>query len=490
MTSIQDPAPADANLTAPGADGNPPDAVDTRHPVIEILSLAAPTVVTMTSYTLMQAVDQFMVSRIGPDPVYVGAQGNGGLAAFVPIAIVMGIITVINTYVSQNFGAKHPERGPAYTWNGLWICVAAWLLLLPYGYALPFIFEAFFPGHSPHQVELESHYGQILVYGALLTMATRCVAQFFYGMHRPMIVLIAGVIANLINLALNYALIFGEWGMPRLGIAGSAIGTVIATGVELALPMTLFLGPSLNRLYGTRRAWRPSLPHIRDILRIGWPPGLMFGNEMVCWAMFMVGFVGQFGPHHSTAGWIAHRWMSLSFMPAVGISVAVTAMVGKCIGMGRLDLAAKRAWAGLGLALVYMGLCGVAFIVFRRPMIRLFIEQDTDPVVAAELVRLGSMFLIATAAFQLFDAIAMTMSGALRGAGDTVWVGIATVFLSWGLIVGGGLYMVTFHPELESLGPWIAAASYIIILSLVILGRFISGRWKRINLVRPPGSPD
>jgi MATE family multidrug resistance protein len=208
---------------------------------------------------------------------------------------------------------------------------------------------------------------------------------------------------------------------------------------------------------------------------------------MVCWAAFMVGMVGSFGPHHSTAGWIAHRWMSLSFMPAVGISVAVTAMVGKCIGMGRYDLAAKRAWAGLGLALGYMGLCGLCFIVFRRPMIALFIEEQTPPAVAAEVIRLGSMFLIATAAFQLFDAIAMTMSGALRGAGDTVWVGIVTVFLSWSLIVGGGLFLVTFVPQLESLGPWIAASSYIIILSLTILGRFLTGKWKRMTLITTPG---
>src|SRR6185436_9289755 len=204
-----------------------------------------------------------------------------------------------------------------------------------------------FHGHSPGQIALESVYGQILVFGSVLTLATRCVAQFFYGMHRPAVVLVAGVTANVVNLVLNYALIFGLCGLPKMGIAGSAVGTVIATAVELALPMALFLSPAYNKLFQTRRGWRPSRRYLMDILRIGWPPGLMFGNEMVCWAAFMVGMVGHFGPHHSTAGWIAHRWMSLSFMPSVGISVAVTAMVGKCIGMGRHDLAAKRAWAGL-----------------------------------------------------------------------------------------------------------------------------------------------
>src|ERR1043165_2179859 len=113
------------------------------HPLKELMAVAAPTVATMTSYTLMQFVDKFMVSKIGPDPVYVGAQGNGGLSAFVPISIAMGAVTVINTYVSQNLGAGRPERGPAYAWNGMWITLAYWLVLLvPYGFALPRGFAA------------------------------------------------------------------------------------------------------------------------------------------------------------------------------------------------------------------------------------------------------------------------------------------------------------------------------------------------------------
>ena len=80
----------------------------------ELLVVAVPSIATMVSFTSMQFVDKLMVSRIGPDPVYVGAQGNGGLAAFVPVSVAMGILTVINTYVSQNLGAGRPERSPAY----------------------------------------------------------------------------------------------------------------------------------------------------------------------------------------------------------------------------------------------------------------------------------------------------------------------------------------------------------------------------------------
>src|SRR5688500_17597598 len=94
-----------------------------RSALMELLVIAAPSVVTMTSYTAMQFVDAQMVSLIGPGRVYVAAQGNGGMTAFVPIAIVMGALGVINTYVSQNLGAGTPRKGPAYGWSALWIAL-------------------------------------------------------------------------------------------------------------------------------------------------------------------------------------------------------------------------------------------------------------------------------------------------------------------------------------------------------------------------------
>ncbi len=480
------------------------------HAIREMLAIAGPTVAAMTSYTLMTFTDKWLVSHIGPDPIYVGAQGNGGLAAWVPISVAHGLLTMVNTFVAQNMGAGKPERGPAYAWNGFWLAILYWLLILiPLAIAVPFLFEYLAqpsngqPGMDARQATLSAQYGSILLYGAGITLATRAVGQFFYGMHRPGVVMTAGILANIVNLFISCILVYGNGPMPEslglfgrvcssvgvalnvpaMGIAGSAIGTVIATAVELALPLALFLGPKLNRLYATRAAWRPSLTHLKDLSRLGWPGGIMFGNEMICWGFFMVYLVSRFGPEHTTAGWIAHQYMSLSFMPAVGISVAVTALVGKYQGMGRSDIAAARAWLGVKIAMVYMGICAAIFILFPSMLIGLFVDDATDPEQKARLLWLGQKFLIATAAFQLFDAVAMVISGALRGAGDTIIPGIATVVSAWLIIVGGGLAMVTFFPNLESLGAWIAAAAYIAILCLILLARFLSGRWKSIRLV-------
>lgn len=489
-----------------------------RRPLAELLSIALPTVATMTSYTLMQFIDKLMVSRIGPEPIYVGAQGNGGLAAFVPIACMMGFLTVINTYVSQNLGAGRPERAPAYAWTGLWWSLIAAVLLIPYAIFLPDLFAVMRSGAPDPETlaalarrdALAVDYGRILILGAFFTMASRGISHFFYGLHRPWVTLFAGLTGNAINLFLNALLIFGPdplhtgvsvldpvleftanlagaLGIPALGVPGAALATILATVVELSIPLAIFLSPKFNRLYRTRAAWRPSPAHFKDIARIGWPGAAMFGNEMICWAFFMVYLVGEFGPLHSTAGWIAHQYMSLSFMPAVGLSIAVTAVVGRCMGAKRPDEAAHRAWLGVAIALVYMGVCGILFVVFRHQLVGLFIPESTPAADVERVVSLGSKFLIATAAFQLFDAVAMVVSGALRGAGDTVWPGVFTLILSWTIIVGGGLAMTRYFPQLESVGPWIAAATYIGLLATALLVRFLMGSWRSIDLLRNSG---
>ena len=461
--------------------------------IAEMLHVAAPAVGTMLSYTVMQFVDLLIVSHIGGDAI--AAVGNAGVAAFLPAAAMFGVVGVINTFVSQNLGAGTPERGSSYAWNGLWLTVAVWaVVLIPFALCFAQV-QALMRSVMGLEIadsiaHMEVQYGRILVFGMVLTIAARGLSHFFYGVHRPWMVMVAAVVGNAVNVPLTWALVTGAWGAPELGVAGAAIGTVIGSGVEFALLFAMFLSPGFNSAFKTRSAWRVSGKAMGDIWRIGWPAGLMFGNEILCWWVFMSGLIAHFGVVHNTAGFIVLRYMHVSFMPAVGLSMAVTAVVGKYIGRGRHDLAAKRIRLGLGIGLVYMGTCALAMNVFREPAIRLFATwlpiEDTsgaDGFSVDELVSLGSGLLILAAAFQLFDALAIILTGALRGAGDTLFPGIVTVILSWVLIVGLGAVLKEQAPGLGSYGPWIGAASYIIVLSVVMLGRYWSGAWRRIDLL-------
>lgn len=485
--------------------------------LLEMIRLAAPTVATMASYTLMQFMDGMMVAHMQPaSPDYIAAQGNGGIWAWTPISILAGCIGVVSTYVSQNLGAGQPQRGSAYAWAGLWISLGYWLaLLLPFALLLPWIFGTVFPllgaELPPRVIDLQTQYAQVMLAFAPFALFTRVMAQYFYGLHRPMVVFAAAIAGNLVNLMGNSLLIYGpsvpqtgwavlDWwfgmtsalaaglGLAPMGVLGAAIATVAGSAVEMLVPLAVFLSPKFERAYGTRSAWRPSGGHVRDILKLGWPAALMHGNEMICWAIFMTVLAGGFGPDHNAAAWIALRYMHLSFMPAVGISFAASAMVGKAMGAGDPAEAARRAWLSVGVTMAYMGACAVAFVAFREPLVGLFVAEDLGPDRQAAILKIGMQVMVLAAAFQLFDAMGITIVGALRGAGDTVVPGVVTMVLAWTVLVGGGYGVVHLAPQWESLGPWGAAAAYIIFFGLFAVHRFARGHWKTLRLLETSAS--
>lgn len=526
------PAPADpTSIPVP-----PGVALERENALIELIRIAAPSVATMSSYTAMQFTDKLLVSRIGPEPVFVAAQSNGGIVCWTLMTFCIGLTGVVSSFVAQNLGAGKPERGSAYAWNSVWIALSYWLaIMLPAILLVPAVF-AHLHSDMPQLATLETRYAQIAMVGALFTLMGRGVHNYFFGLHRPGVVMVAVVFANAVNIFASMAMVFGAEGFPLgeapenawrvlwpvleavvdaaawtagaldiepLGIAGAALGTVMANIVEFVLPMAVFLGPGMARQLGTRHAWRPNLACVKDLGRVGWPAGMMFLNEMVCWAMLMIWLipwggraradatglaeegVRQAGLVANTAGWITLQWMHLAFMPTVGISIATQAMVGKALGAGRPDIAAARTWLSAKVGVAYMGLCAVAFVAFRHPLIGVFVNPETDEPSRARLLELGGWMLIGAGVFQVFDAVAIITSAALRGAGDTVWPGVATVVLSWTLIIGLGAGLVVVLPGLGAVGPWIGASFYISVLGVALLARFIGGRWKTLSLVKP-----
>ena len=473
-----------------------------RHPLAEVWTLAWPTIITMTSYTVMQFVDKLMVGQIGP--LELTAQGNGGIWAFTPLAFTMGALVVVNTYVSQHIGAGSPERVARYLWGGIHISIAIWIaVLLPWAAMLPWFFESIVhAGHSIDEMDrllaLESEYGQILLLGGLFTICARSVHQFFFGIMRPKVVTVAVIIGNIVNVVINYVLIFGEQGLPILnlpgvpgipsmGIHGAAIGTVAGVFVELMIPLLVFLGPRCQQAYRSRSSWRLHMPTIRELIRLGWPGSLVSGNELVCWSLFMTVLVGTFGENSMTAGWIVLGYMHLSFMPAVAISFAANTLVANSIGAGNPELAKRRARWSVGLSVVFMTVCAIFFVVFRGPMIELFIGGDVDPAQYDEILEIGVQLMLVMALCQALDALGITYSGALRGAGDVVWPGIFIAISSWVFIIGLGYGLAYWVPELGAIGPWIGAVIYIVVVGIGMAWRFERGHWKSIQIIKPAG---
>lgn len=505
----------------PNEPATEPSLAQSVHPLRDMLMIAAPSVATMTSYTIMQFFDRMMIKDIGEDPIYLAAHGNASISTWTMLTFAVGTIGILNSFVSQNLGAGKPMRGAAYAWNGIWLSMVYWVaLVLPAAIYAPTLLGGL--GHSPELYELELQYFQIGLFGSIFTLVSKSVHNYFFGMHRPGIVLVAVVAGNLVNIVLNAVLIFGRDGppaywpfhdairsladalnIPAMGIAGAAWALVIGTVVEFLIPFCLFLGPRYAGQFGTRRAWCFDTRIVRDILRVGWPAGLMFLSELLCWAYLMVFLVGaaseraaevagktaaeieHAGTVATSAGFAALQWMHLSFMPAIGLSIATQVLVGKAIGASDPDTAASRTKLGLTLATVYMGSWGLLYLFFQHDLISVFVNPETADADVEVILSLGAKMLIAAAVFQVFDAISITLSAALRGAGDTVVPGVAQMVSSWVCIVGGGHLLIAFWPALGAIGPWIGAGAYFICFAAFLGWRFRAGKWRSIRLTHP-----
>lgn len=440
----------------------------------EILRLSMPIIVSMASFTVMGFVDTWMVALVGTTEV--AAVMPGGVIAFAITALPLGIARCVSTFAAQAVGRGEPQVGAGCAWQGLYFGAVVGVACGVLWPVAPTFFSLF--GHEPEVVVLEVAYFRVRLWGIGLSVMIGALSGFFYGIHRPKITLIGVLTANFTNIVLNYVFIFGNWGAPRLGLTGAALAMVLSFVVQLGVLLGVFLSASYQAEFSTRLIWRPDWTRTRQLLHIGWPAGTQGVIDILGWGLLIIMIVGRFGKEHLAASNIAIQYMMISFMPAMGLSQALSALVGRYIGEGKLETVVQRVYETLGLCLLYVGLVGVFFFFFRFSLIAVF---TTDPAV----VQLGANILLCAVALQLFDGLGITFFGALRGAGDTHWpAGFTVVVL--GLVFAPLSLGCVAYTSLESLGPWLAGTVNVIVLGLGFCWRFQQGAWREINIFTLP----
>jgi MATE family multidrug resistance protein len=440
-----------------------------------MLRLAGPMVVTNISFTAMQFIDRFMVSRLGTEEL--AAILPAVMVSFLPSSLLLGIMTSVNTFVSQSLGHKQYSDCSNYCWQainmGLVYTMFTLIIMWP---AAGWIFRTM--GQPETVINPEVIYFRIMLYCQFLAVFTWALSQFFMGIHRPVITMWAAIAEQIINVFCNYILIFGHFGFPKMGIAGAGWGTFIGMTIGTTIRMTAFMVGLVNERFSSRKSFGIDLHRIFDLIKVGFPAGVSLTVGVALWGAILFALVGRFGKEPLAATSAVLSCMNVSFMPIVGISTALTAAIGKSIGSGRKELAVRQTSLCVRIAVCYMGFIGVCFFLFRGPIMKFWAPLD-DKVIAA-----GVDILLFAAVFQFFDAMVIIYIGALRGAGDTVWlagISAASSILILGL---GGYLIVKLYPGLGELGPWTAALAEIIFVSLANRWRFKSKRWMRIDLFK------
>jgi MATE family multidrug resistance protein len=451
-------------------------------PLVELLTLAAPTVAQMASYTFMGFIDTVIVSRYaGPtDVTPTTAAANGGMVAFSIVSLGMGVMFVVNTLVSQAFGRGDDRLCGRFLWQGVWFAAAFGLGVMAIVPSVPAVFR--WAGHEPRLAGLEAAYVRVLLLSAGLKLAATAGEQFLLGVNRPVTVGVASFLAVAVNTLFAWALILGHLGFAPHGVVGSAWAQNIGVTSELVMVGAFAALPKLRHRFGTFD-WRPRWDAMAALLRMGVPSGVQVTAEVLAWSAFSMWVMAPFGTGAMAANVYVFRYMSVSFMPAFGVSVAVTALVARYIGRGEPAVAVARANLGFVVTAIYMLACGLGLFVFRRQLIGVF---TADPKVLAT----GAALLVFAAVYQLFDATYIVYNGGLRGAGDTLVPAVVLTTLCWTITVGVGRLIADRRPAWGPVGPWVAAMVYGGTLSTFICTRFARGRWRHMPLAAVQSQDD
>ena len=433
----------------------------------EILLNAAPNVLGMLGLTLMQFIDGLMLSWLDRQTpgggVNLAASYGGGIMAWIPLAFLSGLAQCVNTLAGQSFGRRANTDAAAFAWQGLWCAAFSILPCIGLIFLAPIIFGML--GQTGVLLHGQVVFFDFLIAAAPVNLAWMVLTSFYMGVARPVRVALAGLAGNLVNVILDWLLIFGHAGMPKLGLAGSAIATATGTLVSFGIMAGFFLSAKTRSEFQSTRTWPFRLCKFRQLLRLGLPAGCQWSNDVLTWTIFTLWLVNHFGSNAAEAQSAVMRFIQISYLPAVGLGAAVNAVVARYWGAGDAATARRSTRMALALAIVYMSSCGLLFWLGGHALARVFL-------VSAPQVHIATTLLIFAAVFQTFDAVNIISISALRGAGDTLVPAILWLVLSWGICVAGGYAAVRFYPTAGPGGPWLMAAIYVCVLGLANLFRW------------------
>ena len=452
----------------------------------EILQVAYPLMISMGSFTLMQFVDRMFLAW--HSSVSIQAAVPAGILSFTFVCGFMALAGYSNTFVAQFVGAGDPAGCSRSTAQSIFVAILSWpvmLALIPVGHV-----ALRFSGHAPEVLEEELIYFNILMIGSVASPLGAAVSGFFTGRSKTLTTMTATIAANLVNLVLDYALIFGNWGFPVMGIRGAAWASVIASFVTPAILLGLYFSPAINRTYRTRETFRWDTALLWRLIRFGSSSGVHLALDVASFAIFVL-LTGRMGAVALAASNIALSINMLTFLPMIGISIAAATVVGQYQGRRQSHHAETASWTSLKIGIVYMGVVGLTYILFPSFYLSFFTERAGDGLTLEELYPIGRILMIIMALWGLVDAANLVMSGALKGAGDTRFVMLFSLAMAWGMLVPGQVVLV-FVLEQGVIVAWSWTALYIFAMALGFIWRFRTGVWKSIDVLgsERPIQPD
>ena len=442
----------------------------------QFLVIAFPLILSTGALSVQHFVDRMFLSWYSPEAI--AAAMPAGMLNFCVMSLFIGTAGYVNTFVAQYFGAERKDRIGAAVWQGLYVSVLGGLgimMLIPFSELIFCIVD-----HDPMIQRLEVEYFAILCLGAVPMIASTVLAGFFSGRGRTWPVMWVNILATGVNLLLDYILVFGVWGFPEMGIRGAGIATVLAGVFSLLAYIPLVFRKRYDGKYQTLAGWRFDKVLFMRLLRFGFPSGVQFFLDISGFTVFIL-LIGHLGTVSLAATNIAFNISTLSFMPMIGSSIAISVLVGQYLGKNQSEMATRSVYSGFHLTFGYMFVIALAYLFIPELFVLPF-AAGADPESFAEIYRLTVLLLRFVAVYSVFDTMNLVFASAIKGAGDTRYVMFAIIITS-ALVLVVPTYMGVMVMGWGVMVSWINISAYVIVLSLIFLLRFLGGKWKLMRVI-------
>ena len=422
-----------------------------------MLRMAIPLAFAELGWMSMSVVDNIMVGRLPDSAAAIGAVSIGSAYFYVFAIFGIGLMSGLDTLVSHAYGAGDLPTARRWLISGLMLAGCATPVLAGCILGTEPLLSAI--GITPRVRDQAIGFNRVLVWSLPLLLLYTTFRRYLQGIHHVRPVTFALVSSNLINVVGNWILIYGHWGVPPMGIRGSALSTVMAR-IYLAGVLLAAIG---LRDPGAWRGGRPGFSHMKELLRLGFPAALTIAFEVGVFHT-ATALVGKLDPVSLAAHTIAMNASAVTYMVPLGIGSAAAVSVGRALGAKNRGQAIRAGWVALGISVVYEIGSALAFVFLPRQIARVYTTDRRIISFAVNLFRVAAVF-------QIFDGLQTVASGALRGLGNTRTPMVWNLVCYWviGLPIG---YWLCFIKGWGAVGLWDGLC-----LALILIGAGLVRVW-------------
>lgn len=438
-----------------------------------LFQLAFPMIVSQASDTCMMFIDRYFLSFLGK--AHLSASMLGGLSSFFIMTLFFGINGYVNALVAQYYGAGKEKNCSLVLTQGIILSILAWPIILLMQPLVYLLFELSQPDRQ--QLPLQIQYFSILSTASPIALIRLSFASFFSGIGKSGIVMFANVCGMLINIPFTYAMVFGEFGFPRLEMQGAAYGTVLASLCSSLILVVAYLQKANIKRFDILKSFYFDGENFKKLLYYGFPFGIELFLNIAAFNLAMQQF-HTYGLDFAAAVSIVMNWELVAFLPMIGLSFATTSMVGRKMGAKKSEDAEEVVYAALRFAFYYCLSIAIVFFLFSKQLSAIFCSSNENfenaLFFAKKMLRISSFYIF-------FDAWSLIVAAALRGAGDSIWpMGISVAFHWFFTFVTLFLVRVILLPALPV---WYFFIFLPLFQCFSLFLRFKRGHWRALRIV-------